>query len=403
VRVPARDDPTKTAQPQRGIRPLLIATGVSVSGDGALNTAAPLLAAGLTNDPVAVAVVTAAVYAPWLFVSLPAGALVDRWPKRAVMVWVNVIQAAVLALFCVLLIVDQFVFPALVVAVLLVNVAQCFFTPAAQTVIPAIIGPDQDALRRANGRYVSLDGIGRAMIGPLGGAWIYTISRILPFLADAVTFVIAALFLRRLPPVPPSPGPHEPVLGAVRTAFRHLCRTRELFVIAMGTTAYNIGYFAAIGIFPLYISDILHVGEIWFGVLFAVLAVAGTITGWLGTGLIRGMSDVEVRAVTLAVPGLVWLVAAVFPNIWVTVALFASVGATAVLAATTMNSACQRLAPEGSLGRITSIFRLFAVGAMGIGALIGGWVAAGWGLLAPVIIAGIVQVVAGSAVWIFRR
>jgi hypothetical protein len=174
----------------------------------------------------------------------------------------------------------------------------------------------------------------------------------------------------------------------MRTGIRQLYEIRELFVLAVSTGLYNLGYFAAIGILALYTRDVLHVGEIWYGGLFAVLGTAGTLVGWFGTGLIRGMTDLRVRAATLAIPGFGWLIAAAVPNIWVTVALFASVGATAVLGALTTSSAYQRLAPEGSLGRITSIGRLFAFGGSGVGSLIGGWVAAGWGLTAPLFIAG---------------
>ncbi|URN11528.1 hypothetical protein LUW77_04830 [Streptomyces radiopugnans] len=48
--------------------PLLLATGISVTGDGAFLAAAPLLAASLTRDPLAVSAVTAAFYLPWLIV-----------------------------------------------------------------------------------------------------------------------------------------------------------------------------------------------------------------------------------------------------------------------------------------------------------------------------------------------
>src|SRR5947208_14932193 len=70
----------------RRVTPLLVATGISVNGDGAELAAAPLLAAALTQDPIAVSAVTAGVYLPWLAFRLPAGALADRCPRRRVMV-----------------------------------------------------------------------------------------------------------------------------------------------------------------------------------------------------------------------------------------------------------------------------------------------------------------------------
>ncbi len=388
---------------QRAIRPLLLATVVSVSGDGALNIAAPLLAASITSDPLAVALVTVAEYLPWILIGLPAGALVDRWPKRTLMVWIALSQATVVALFCGLMAIGQGALVALVITVLLVNAGECFYSPASQSTIPAIIGKDQDALRRANGRYLAVDGVGRALVGPLGGAWLFTVGRVLPFVADAVSFAFASAVLRRLPEVPPAPGPHEPVLIAVRTGFRKLYRVRTLFILAIGLAVYNVGHFAVIATFALYTRDILHVNEIAYGALFAVLATAVIITGWVGTGLIRGLPDTYVSAGSLGLAGAAWLVASINPNYWITAVAFAAVGVTAVLGSTTINSAAQRLAPAGSLGRITSFVWLFAFAGSGIGALLGGWVADGWGLAAPLVVAGVIQVTAGLAVWLVCR
>src|SRR5262245_54179973 len=80
------------------ITPLLASTAVSVAGDGAFLAAALLLAASLTRSPVAVATLTAASYLPWLLVGLPAGALVDRWSRRTVMVAAATTRAALLVM-----------------------------------------------------------------------------------------------------------------------------------------------------------------------------------------------------------------------------------------------------------------------------------------------------------------
>jgi MFS family permease len=73
------------AQP-RGLGVLLWSTGVSALGDGAFIGAAPLLAAALTADPKLVAAVSVATYAPWLLVGPFAGALIDRFPRRGVLI-----------------------------------------------------------------------------------------------------------------------------------------------------------------------------------------------------------------------------------------------------------------------------------------------------------------------------
>jgi hypothetical protein len=54
------------------------ANAVDNAGDGAFASALPLLAVTLTRNPGLISAVSVATYLPWLVVSLPAGALVDR-------------------------------------------------------------------------------------------------------------------------------------------------------------------------------------------------------------------------------------------------------------------------------------------------------------------------------------
>src|SRR2546430_14918132 len=62
------------------------ANAISSTGDGAFVAAMPLLAVTISRDPRLGAVVTAAGYLPWMVLSLPAGALVDRY-DRATLMW----------------------------------------------------------------------------------------------------------------------------------------------------------------------------------------------------------------------------------------------------------------------------------------------------------------------------
>ena len=73
------------------------ANAISSTGDGAFVAALPLLAVTICRDPRLVAVVTAASYLPWMVLSLPAGALVDRYDRATLMWRAQAVQAAVVA------------------------------------------------------------------------------------------------------------------------------------------------------------------------------------------------------------------------------------------------------------------------------------------------------------------
>src|SRR5689334_23542284 len=95
-----------TRRPRLGARywRLWWANTISSTGDGAFVAALPLLAVTISRDPRLVAVVTAASYLPWMVLSLPAGALVDRYDRATLMWRAQAVQAAVVAAVAVLVV-----------------------------------------------------------------------------------------------------------------------------------------------------------------------------------------------------------------------------------------------------------------------------------------------------------
>src|SRR6266508_490816 len=383
----------------RGVGPLLASTGISVTGDGALIAAAPLLAASLTHNPVAVSTVTAAFYLPWLLTGLVAGVLVDRWARRPVLVTADLVRAVILTVLAALVFIHAINVLFLVSAVLLVGIAQCFFDSAAQAMIPAVVGRDKEALTHTNGRFWALDTIGRSLIGPPLGSTTFALNKTLPFVGDALSFFASAALVSRLPRVPASVGPRERLLTALRDGLQHLIRTRDLRVLALSMGAYNFGYNAAIATFVLYAKDVLRVADAGYGILLAAMAVGGVIAGWRAAPLTRRLSYRQIQAIAHLVQGLAWTGVAFAPNAVVLRILFAFLGAGSSLASVAVGSARQALTPDKLLGRVVSAFRLFGLGAAGLGALAGGVIASWQGLRAPLLVAAALVILAAVPTW----
>ena len=112
------------------------ANAISSTGDGAFVAALPLLAVTISRDPRLVAVVTAAGYLPWMVLSLPAGALVDRYDRATLMWRAQAVQAAVVAAVAVLVVFRIVNIAVLGAAALLLGSAEVVFSNAAQAVLP---------------------------------------------------------------------------------------------------------------------------------------------------------------------------------------------------------------------------------------------------------------------------
>ena len=173
------------------------ANAISSTGDGAFVAALPLLAVTITRDPRLVSVVTAATYLPWMVLSLPAGALVDRYDRSTLMWRSQAVQAAVVAAVAILIVFRIGDIAVLAVAGLLLGCAEVVFSNAAQSVLPALVPPE--LLPKANGsQQVSLT-VGESFLGPPAGSLLFAAAAALPFGLDAASFAGSAALLARLP------------------------------------------------------------------------------------------------------------------------------------------------------------------------------------------------------------
>ena len=388
---------------ERRVRPLLWSTALSVTGDGALLTAAPLLAAAMTRQALAVSAITAASYIPWIAVGLPAGALVDRWPRRRTLLAADLFRAALLATVTLLVLLGRMSVPELIIAVATATVAQCFADPAAQAVIPAIVGRNRAALTRVNGQYWAVDTVGRALLGPPLGSVGFAVARFVPFLADAISFVASASLVRRLPQVPAG-GPAPASMGsAIAGGLRQLLRNGELRAVTLATGAYNFAYIASEAILVLYARQVLGLPAAAYGLLLAAGAIGGTAAGWRTDRLTGRLSYRQAASIGAVAQAAAWAATAVTGSIGVAVAGMVVSGAGSTLLSVAGGSACQALTDDATIGRVSSGYRVVAIGSAGLGGLAGGTVAAAAGLTATLYCSAAVAALTALATWPWAR
>lgn len=389
----------------RGLYRLLASTGVSIAGQGMVLAAVPLLAARLTTDPLGVSLTVAAGYAAWLLVGLPAGALVDRWPRRLTLVVADLARAALLAVLAAAILFGTANLWVLVVVVFLLGVAGCFFDPAAQAALPLIVGRDSQRLASANGRMWSLDLIGRSLIGPPVGAALFVVGMSLPFFVNGATFMLSALLLVGLGSMRPSPpaSEHPRVWSSVRGGLAYLGRHRELRTLTVGMAIFNFGYNLAYSTFVLYATMRLHVSEQGFGFLLAASAVGGLAAAFIVPKIQREVTAATLYAGGLSVQGAGWLLILVVPSAWLAGLAIAIIGAASMTVTVLGGTARQRLTPDELLGRISATTRVAGIGSAALGALLGGVLTNGFGLQAGVAAAVLVLLAAGAVLLLRPR
>ena len=364
------------------------ANAISSTGDGAFVAALPLLAVTISRDPRLVAVVTAAGYLPWMVLSLPAGALVDRYDRATLMWRAQAVQAVVVAAMAVLVVFGIANIAILGLAGLLLGSAEVVFSNAAQAVLPAMVPPE--LLARANGsQQVSLT-VGETFLGPPAGSLLFAVAAALPFGLDAISFAGSAALLARLPRMSQEDSqPRAAIRTQIAEGLRWLYRHRLLRVIAVLLGVFNFANQMGQAVLVLLATQTLHVGTRGYGLLLAVTAVGSVIGGLVSPAVTRRLGMLPSLIIAGAVDAAVFAGLGLAPDPAVAALMLAGQGFTVTMWNVVTVSLRQQVVPEHLLGRVNSVYRMLGWGLMPVGALAGGFVAHAAGLRAPYIVAGL--------------
>ena len=380
------------------------ANAVSSTGDGAFAAALPLLAVTITRDPRLVAVVTAATYLPWMVLSLPAGALVDRYDRATLMWRSQAVQAAVVAAVAILIVFRIADIAVLGVAGLLLGGAEVIFSNSAQSVLPALVPPE--LLPKANGsQQISLT-VGESFLGPPAGSLLFAAAAALPFGLDALSFAGSAALLARLPRTGLSgtevSGTEVSAIGisgtgqspAIRTQIAEglhwLARHRLLRVIAVLLGVYNFANQMGQAVLVLLATQTLHLGTRGYGFLLAATAVGSVFGGLVAPGLTRKLGMLPSLITGAAINAAVFVGIGLAPDPAVAAVMLAGQGFTVTMWNVVTVTLRQQIVPARLLGRVNSVYRMLGWGLMPAGALAGGFVAHAAGLRVPYVLAGII-------------
>lgn len=368
------------------------ATGINSVGDGAFAAAVPLLAVTVTHDPRLVSVVSAATYLPWLLLSLPAGALVDRYDHVALMWRAQVIQAVIVSVLAVLAALGHIDIPMLAIMTFGLGVCAVVFANAAQAVLPDLIA--KPLLHKANGHQQTISTIGLQFAGPPLGSLLFAVAVALPFGLNAASFALSAALLATLPRRIHERIQHPPMRTAIADGLRWLARHRLLRTLAIllgvNTFCWQLGNVTLV----LLATQTLRLDVPGYGLLLAGAALGSLLGGLVSARVIKKMGALPALVTALATNVIVFVGIGLSPNAIALGALLAVNGFLITLWSIVTVSLRQHIVPSDLLGRVNSVYRMLGWGLIPLGALVGGLVAHTFGLRAPYPAAGVLRGIA---------
>jgi CRP-like cAMP-binding protein len=280
---------------------LLVGEFVSSIGDWLYLVALVVLVYKETQDPVVLGIIGAARMLPYVFLSIPAGFITDRFDRRMVLLVSDIARGLCMLVLAWLVAVDG---PLVAIGAVAI-IAACFstfFYPAIGALIPSLVR-DEREFGPANSAWATLDNLAW-VVGPgVAGLLLATGELVFAFLLNAATFGVIAVVLWGLPRgtvVVPAPAvPDDASQGAAAAAApleptrlvlgRRVPASINLRAVAGVVLMDTVAWFTFGGVSILIVVlaiDVFQGGDAATGYLNGAIGVGGTIGAVLSGALV---------------------------------------------------------------------------------------------------------------------
>ena len=311
------------------------------------------------------------------------GVYLDRLPKKAVMIIVDLLRTLMVLLIPLFYTFDMLTLERLYVLVFLVSIVSTVFGPALSSSVPLIVQRSQ--LTTANAFLQSTTNIG-VLLGPaMSGLGIALIGAQNVLYVNAATFLVSALFLlpirvRDTRVLGDLKAVSTPIIQDMMVGFRFVfLQQRVVFGLMITAVLYNLAISAFVFLLPVVAKELLQVGPMELGWLWSALGI-----GMLGASIWlarmpQGTFQDRVGRIgrSLAIGGLAVCALGLIqtPLLFSTFLLIVIIGGSTSLFYPVVSAMLQEVTPEHLLGRVFTTFSTGGMASAMVGMVGFGWAA----------------------------
>ncbi|NTU67880.1 MAG: MFS transporter [Chlorobiaceae bacterium] len=366
---PGRDSRFLSAFPafaSRNFRLYFIGQIVSMIGTWLQMVAQGWLVLEMTGSAFWVGVAAATSTIPTLFLSLIGGVIVDRYPRKVILLWTQSLSMALAFILGIFTLTHSVTVPVILVLAFLLGCVGAVATPAIQAFLSEMV--DRSQLHSAVALNASIFNASR-VIGPaIAGLMIAWIGTGGAFVANGLSYVAVIVALQAITTAP-SPSkvvnehPFESIRDGVAYTWSHpLLRTIVLFVAAVSIFGWSF-----MAMLPVVAKQTFGLGASGMGTLFSAFGL-----GSLSATFFVSMSSGRIGAPRMVVGGILTftlaLIAFTFATAVPLALFFLFVSGLGMLSAfATMTATVQRLVEDRYRGRVMSIYLMVLMGLMPVG------------------------------------
>lgn len=351
---------------------------ISTVGSSISALALPLLVLALVHSPAQAGLVAGLQMLPYLLFSLPVGALVDRWDRKATMIYCDTVRLLALGSIPLAFFLGYLSLPQLYIVAFIEGSANVLFGLAEISALPRVV-PDEQVPQAYASSEITM--YLATLLGPNLSAFIINQARntvigaVLAYLFDSISYLVSVISLCFIH-VPFQTERIKHVKHSLRAevaeGLRFLWQQRLLRIMALLTMSTN---FLLIGVklaVIVLVQNHLHLGTLMLGVIIGAEGMGGLLGGilapWIKAHLRFGHVIIgSVIAWTLGI-----LLCVLATSAWLLIIGRAIVGLVWPIYAVTLVSYRLSLVPDSLQGRVNSSFRLLTYGIESLGAFVAG-------------------------------
>jgi predicted MFS family arabinose efflux permease len=358
---------------------------VSTLGSSASYVVYPLLILAITDSPAAAGIAAALANLPYLVFSLPAGALIDRWDRKRVMINCDIGRAVTVASIALALWLDVLTVWQLYIAAFVEGTFFVFFNIAEVAALPRVVPKEQ--LPQASAQNEAAFAAAH-IVGPSVGTLLYqALGRAAPFVADAISYVASVVSLRLIrTPFRAAPARAKPNLrGEIAEGLRWLWRQPLIRYMAFLTGSINLVN-AGTGLIVILLAQNLGARPLDIGLIFSIGGIGGILGSLVGGRVQKRFTFGQAIIALVWIEALLFPLYAIVPQYLLLGVVFALLYFIGPIYNVVQFSYRLVLIPDALQGRVNSTFRLLAFGMMPIGAALSGFLIERAGVTAAVMV-----------------
>jgi MFS family permease len=374
---------------------------VSTLGSGVSQLAFPLLILAITHSPAQAGFAGFLYSLPYVILSLPAGALVDRWDRKRVMILCDMGRALNAASIPLAAALWHLTIQQLFITTTIEGTLFTFFNIAEVACLPRVVPKEQIPAAAAQNEGGS---IATSLIAPSIGGLLYQFSRTVPFVLDAVSYAVSVFSLTFIKTE--FQGERSARTGTLRADIMEgiawLWRQPLIRFMAFLTGGLNFCN-SATGLVLIVVAKNQHAPAAAIGIIFSIGSVGGILGAMIAPRIQKRYSFGRVITLCVWAEAILWPLYAVAPNI---VAL--GVVAACLFFLGPIYNAVQfgyrvSIIPDALQGRVNSAFRLLAFGFIPLGTALSGILLQSVGTTSTILIFSVVALALALASTINRN